>query len=457
MKIVVTVLVVGCMTLAVRSSGGDDTSARPNVLVIVSDDHGYADTGFQGCKDIPTPHLDRLAHEGLRCTNGYVSHPYCSPTRAGLLTGRYQSRFGHEHNPHFNPNDHREGLPTSETLLPEFLSKAGYATGWIGKWHLGAAKEFRPENRGFKETFGFIGGGHHFQNWAVKPKMEYNVPIERNGQPVEVTDHLTVAFGHDASAFVNRHKSEPWFLYLAFNAPHSPNEPTAERLERFQAIENPLRRKYAAQVSLMDGAIGETLDALRASKQDARTLVFFFSDNGGQIMNGADNSPLRGNKGDVFEGGVRVPFVVSWPGTIPAGKDYDQAVSSLDVFATAMACAKVELPQDREFDGVNLLPFLTGKNSAAPHDRLFWRRNEKLLASVREGDKKLIRDGDKPDQLYDLKSDPKEAHDSATSDPASAAHLNADLDAWFKKLATKLAFPGEGGPEREWPMRKPHD
>ena len=217
--------------------------------------------------------------------------PYGNP-HACRSTGRCQQRFGHEHNPFYDPRDHREGLPTSEKLLPEFLRAAGYATGWIGKWHLGPAPEFHPLKRGFTETFGFLGGGHHYLNWQVKPSAEYNVPIERNGQSVEVADHLTVAFGHEAAAFVRRHATEPWFLYLAFNAPHMPNEPTADRLARFASIPDKKRRAYAAQVSLMDDAIGEAMAAVRDTGQDRRTLVFFFSDNGGPISQAGPNRPV---------------------------------------------------------------------------------------------------------------------------------------------------------------------
>ena len=330
----------GSHVVAADPSVASAAAERPNILLIVSDDQGYADCGLQGCKDIPTPHLDRLAGDGLRRTNGYVSHMYCSPTRAGLMTGRYQARFGHEHNPHFNPNDHREGLPLSERLLPEFLQKAGYSTGWIGKWHLGAAPEFHPENRGFQETFGFIGGGHNYLNWKVMPQAEYNVPIERNGRAVDVKEHLTLAFGHEAAEFVRRHKAGLWFLYLAFHAPHSPNQPTPEHLAQFQQIKNKLRRTYAAQVSLMDDAVGDVMQAVRDTAQQQGTLVFLFSDNGGETLNGAQNTPLRGKKGDVYEGGIRVPFVVSWPGRLPEGKDYARPVSSLDVFATALACRR---------------------------------------------------------------------------------------------------------------------
>jgi len=453
-------LLLGAAAIFVQAMGSGAAEQKPNILVILSDDQGYADTGFQGCKDIPTPNLDRLAREGLRCTSGYVSHPYCSPTRAGLMTGRHQARFGHEHNPRYDPDDHREGLPATEKLLPQFLAGAGYATGWIGKWHLGAAPEFRPENRGFKETFGFIGGIHHFRDWEVNLKKEANLPLFRNGVEVEVKEHLTVAFGHEGAAFVQRHETEPWFLYLAFNAPHDPEEPTAERLAKFAAIEDPKRRAYAAQVSLLDDAIGETLAALRATGQEKRTLVFFFSDNGapfgdghgGSGPNGGVNTPLRDGKHSVYEGGVRVPFVVSWPGHLPAGRDYDPPVSSLDVFPTALACAQLPMPTDRPYDGVNLLPYLNGVNTAAPHPQLFWRENERLQAAARSGAWKLVRDGTWRPQLFDLGADLGEHSDVAKENARVTGEVNHALDAWMKEMSTKLAFPGQQGPEREWPV-----
>lgn len=417
--------------------------ARPNVLLIVSDDQGYADAGFQGAKDIPTPHLDRLAAAGTRFTNGYVSHAFCSPTRAGLMTGRYQQRFGHERNPFYDPSDRREGLPLTETLLPQRLQPAGYVTGWIGKWHLGAAPGLRPEQRGFAETYGFIGGGHRFREWQENLAVEYTVPIERNGRRVEAPAHLTETFGREAAAFVRRHPAQPWFLYLAFNAPHTPHEPTPERLARFAAIADPVRQKYAAQLSLMDDAIGETLAALRETGQERRTLVFFFSDNGGPItVNGSRNTPLRGAKGQLYEGGVRVPFLLAWPERIPAGRTDDRVVSSLDVFATALGVAGVPMPVDRKYDGVNLVPFLTGEESGAPHERLFWR-NAALLA-VREGDWKLVRGAGPRDELYNLRNDIGETQDLAAAQPAIAARLAAALDAWNKELIDPV-FQGTAG------------
>jgi len=453
----------GILLAAVSTLRAETT--KPNILVILSDDQGYADVGFQSCKDIPTPNLDRLASEGLRCTSAYVSHPYCSPSRAGLLTGRYQARFGHEHNPKYDPTNHQEGLPLTEKLLPEFLKPAGYATGWIGKWHLGGAPEFLPENRGFQETFGFISGYHRYLDWIPNPTNEACLPIEQNGKPVDVKEHLTLAFGHHAADFIREHKNEPWFLYLAFNAPHAPNEPTPERLARFKNIPDEKRRSYAAQVSLMDDAVGETMSALRETGQHGRTLVFFFSDNGAPFSaanggippNGGLNTPLRDGKHSVYEGGVRVPFVVSWPASLPAGKDYNQPVSSLDVFATALTCAGVPMPTDRPYDGVNLVPYLSGKKNGAPHDQLFWRLNERQQAAALEGHEKLVRDGTKPDQLFDLSTDIGEVRNLANTDEKTIGEMNKALDAWFSQMTNKFVFSGNEGPEREWPSQRGTD
>ncbi len=426
---------------------------KPNILVIVSDDQGYADVGFNGCKDIPTPHLDALAKSGVRCTSGYVTHPFCSPTRAALLTGRYQQRFGHEFNPVYDPLDRSEGLPLTERLLPQFMKEAGYTTGWIGKWHLGASPAHTPWARGFTETFGFIGGGHRFLGWKPNER-QYTLALTRNGEPVEVSQHLTTRFGEEATAFVKRHTDAPWFLYLAFHAPHSPQEPTPERLEQFAAIQNPMRRKYAAQVSLMDDAIGAVLRSLAETKQTGRTLVFFFSDNGGPIKqgggsNGLSNTPLRGGKGDVYEGGVHVPFLVSWPGTLPAGKSYDAPVSSLDVFATSLALAGVPMPTDRKFDGLNIVPFLTGEKKSAPRELLFWRAGVGAKHAIRAGNWKLVRAKGQPAELYDLATDLAETKDLAAAKPDVTARLTAALDAWDKELAAP-AFLGSSVKDEDW-------
>ncbi len=419
------------MPLVSAASVLADTS-RPNVLLIVSDDQGYSDAGFQGGKDVPTPHLDRLAASGVRCTSGYVSHPFCSPTRAGLLTGRYQARFGHEYNPVYDPLDQTEGLPLTERLLPEYLSDAGYKTGWVGKWHLGASPDHAPWRRGFDETYGFIGGGHAFLGWKPNER-QYTLPLVRSGIRIDnIPEHLTLACGNEASAFIKSNSSQPWFLYLAFNAPHTPHQPTAEREKQFTHIADAQRRKYLAQVSLLDDAIGTVTSALSESGQTQRTLVFFFSDNGGPVKNGAVNGVLKGQKGQVYEGGIRVPFVVSWPDKLAANSTFDSPVSSLDVLATSLSAASIPLPANKKYDGVNLIPYFKGEIKSEPHPALFWRAAVEKALAVREGPWKLVRSKGSPDELYHLGDDIGESKDIASSKPEIAARLASSLQGWTK-------------------------
>jgi arylsulfatase A-like enzyme len=424
------------------------SAAKLNILIILSDDHGYADVGFQGSNEVPTPHLDALAKSGVRCTSGYVTHPFCSPTRAALLTGRYQQRFGHEYNPVYDPLDLTEGLPLNERLLPQFMKEADYATGYVGKWHLGSSPAHSPWRRGFDETFGFIGGGHRYIDWTPNER-QYTLPITRNSQPVDLNEHLTAAFGNEAASFIRRHSGAPWLLYLAFNAPHGPHQPTAEREQRFAGIEPVVRRKYLAQISLLDDAVGTVIHALAATGQAERTLVFFLSDNGGPVAVAAKNGPLRGTKGQLYEGGVRVPFVVSWPGHLPAGTTYDSPVSTLDIFATAVALADVAVPAGKKYDGVNLVPYLAGKSNTSPHDRLFWRTEGGQARAVREGRWKLVRFKDNPAELFDLATDISESHDLAAQQPEVARSLALALDAWDKELIPPV-FLGSSAKNEDW-------
>lgn len=430
---------------------------RPNVLVIVADDLGYADLGFQGCKDIPTPNLDALAASGIRCTNGYVSHPFCSPTRAGLLTGRYQHRFGHENNPAYLPDDPKSGLPLDQITLPEMLKKAGYATGMVGKWHLGAHPSLHPNRRGFEEYFGFIGGGHLYDPAEPKGGDEYKVPLQFNGEPRPFDRYLTDILGREAAAYVDRHASsgKPWFLYLAFNAPHTPLSAPKELLEKFSSIQDEHRRTYAAMVHSMDAAVGETLKGLEKTRQRENTLVFFVSDNGGphlsrrNLSDFTNNSPLRGAKGDMYEGGIRVPFLVCWPKRLKPGL-YEKPVIALDFFATAAAMGGGKVPNDRKMDSVNLLPYLTGETAGNPHEVLFWRsQGPGGNYAVREGDWKLVRNGSAPAELYNLSSDVGETGNLAAQRPDKVQALTSLIDGWEKETKT----PVFGGP-KQGPARK---
>jgi len=417
---------------------------RPNILLIVGDDMGYADVGFHGCKDIPTPHLDALAAAGVRCTNGYVTGPYCSPTRAGLLTGRQQNRFGHEYNPGGG-----NGLPLTETLLPERLAKAGYATGMVGKWHLGAKPEQTPPRRGFAEFFGFLGGAHSYFNTGG---------ILRGAEPVKEMDYTTDAFGREAVAFVRGHKDKPWFLYLAFNAVHTPMDATDARLAKFAAIADKKRRTYAAMMSALDDNIGRVRQALQESGQAERTLIFFISDNGGPTMNGtttngSSNAPLRGSKRTTLEGGIRVPFLVAWPGQLKPAV-YDSPVVQLDLHATALAAAGVTVEPEAKLEGVDLLPYFSGAKREAPHAALYWRFGAQM--AIRQGDWKLVRYDGNADtntgkaqpvsavKLYDLSKDIHEDKDLAAEQPEKVKQLQARWDEWNRGNVKPLWGPDYG-------------
>lgn len=438
-------ILLAALLIPVSPSFGEKVRAKPNILLIVGDDMGYADVGFHGSKEIPTTQLDALAASGVRFTNGYVSGPYCSPTRAALLTGRYQQRFGHE----FNPAGAASGLPVAEETLAQRLKAAGYATGTVGKWHLGDAAEMHPQKRGFDEFFGFLSGGHsYFESKSIL----------RGTEPVKETAYLTDAFGREAVGFIERHKAEPWFLFLSFNAVHTPMHATDDRLAKFGGIADEKRRTYAAMMLAMDEAIGRVRAKLAESGVEKDTLVFFISDNGGPVMpgtttNGSRNEPLRGSKRTTLEGGVRVPFVMSWPGRIKPGV-FDQPVIQIDLHRTALAAADYAAKTDWKFDGVNLLPFLSGEKTGAPHDALYWRFGAQM--AIRMGDFKLVRYDNHVDlgtagvsaaKLYNLATDLGETKDLAATEPARVQELQAKWDEWNATLAKPL-WGGDhtGGP-----------
>ena len=398
---------------------------KPNILLIVADDLGYADVGYQGARDVRTPHIDSIARQGVRFTNAYVSSPVCSPTRAGLITGRYQQRFGHE----FNVSGPWVGLPTGEITLAQVMRNAGYATATVGKWHLGEAEEFHPLERGFDEFFGFLGLSHPY---LVRHQSLNRILRGKRG--TRETEYLTDAFGRESVAFVERNKDVPFFLFLSFSAVHTPMQAPPRYVNRFTEINDARRRTYAGMLSAMDDAIGRVLSSVRANGLDGRTLVFFISDNGGRTKaNGAArNDPLRKGKGSLYEGGIRVPFALRWEGELPAGVTYENPVISLDLFASSTAAAKATLPRDRPIDGVNLLPALRGETTRAPHEALFWRQGNRY--AVRHGRWKLVKQRGEGVELYDLATDIGEAQDVAGENIEKVSELQKLYDGWNEKM-----------------------
>lgn len=439
--------------------------ARPNILLLVADDLGYAELGCQGNADVPTPHIDSLAADGARFTSGYVSAPFCSASRAGLMSGRFQNRFGYEFNPLGQYNDDpRVGLPPDQPTLAERLREAGYATSLVGKWHLGGTANYHPLRRGFDEFFGFLHEGHFYVpppypgvvtmlrrrtlpdggqgRWTSEdgrlilgthrnsnePPYDANNPILRGGQPVAEPQHLTDAFTREAVDFIGRNRERPFFLYVAYNAVHSPLQGADAYMRKFAHIEDVHRRIFAAMLSNLDDSVGAILKKVHDEQLDERTLVFFLSDNGGPTLElTSSNLPLRGEKNNLYEGGVRVPFLTRWTGTIPAGQTIDRPAVSLDLHATALSVAGVPGPE--KIDGVDLLPLLTGQPQTTDRAPLYWRLGGK--SALRAGDWKIVRNPARnegrrspvPWELYNLATDISESTDLAAEEPARLREL----------------------------------
>lgn len=414
--------------------------AQPNVLVIVADDLGYADIGVQGGKAVPTPHIDALAASGVRCTSGYVTAPYCSPSRAGFLTGKAQTRFGHEFNPHVG-DEAKLGLPLDQRTIANVLHDTGYATALIGKWHQGFDAAHHPLSRGFDEFLGFLVGGHNFLlHKDAEPEFgsaHSHDMIYRGRELQKLDGYTTDLFTDEALSFMGRNAKKPWFLYLAYNAVHTPLEIAEKFKSRIPAgVTDADRRGYLSLLLGLDDSIGRITAELKAKHPD--TLVFFFSDNGGSgrkpffAYNTGINTPLRGDKGQTLEGGIRVPFFVSWPGKLPAGKTYDQPVSTLDILPTSCVASGAKPPAGIE--GVDILPHLKGENAQPPHETLAWRFGPQK--AIRRGPWKLVdvRDMDAKTQsgwqLYDLSTDIGEKNNLASAKPELVAELSAAWTQW---------------------------
>lgn len=417
---------------------------QPNVIVIMADDLGYEDVGFNGCKDIPTPNIDKIAAEGIKFTNGYTSYSVCSPSRAGFITGRYQQRFGFERNPQYRVEDPDMGLSKDESTIAQTLGKIGYRSGIIGKWHLGANISNHPLNRGFDHFFGHLGGGHQYfpESLTIKDSYKatnesesYRTWIMEDHQPVKTDKYLTDEFSDAAIRFVESSRDQPFFLYLSYNAPHGPLQATERYLSRFSDIKDKKRRTYAAMVSALDDGVGALMAKLQELGIEENTIVYFLSDNGGpETKNSSNNGVLREGKSSVYEGGFRVPFAMKWKGTLKPTV-YNNPVSALDIFATTAAISDAPIDPERPLDGVNLIPYLTGENSGKPHETIYLRKFDQDLFAIRYGNYKLItKEGGKVKELYDITEDISEEHNLAAVMPEKVAEIDSIRAEWNSEL-----------------------
>ena len=406
------------------------TEDRPNILLILADDLGYEDLGFQNSPEIQSPNLDRLAANGIRFTDAHTTASVCSPSRAGLMTGRYQQRFGHEAN--VPPTPH--GMDLNEITLGQKMRQAGYRTGIIGKWHLGNLDSQYPTERGFDYFYGLREGSRsYFYNPKKDDKLGNHHGIEENGKQVTFEGYLTDVLGDRAIHFIEKSSEKPFFLYLSFTAPHGPMHGKDEDIARFAHIENPKRRTYASMVWAMDRAIGKVVNTIDARGIADNTLIWFLSDNGGATGNASSNLPLAGFKGIKFEGGIRVPFVMHWKNRFPQGRVFNSMVSALDILPTCVAAAGGDPSSERPLDGVNLLPFLDSPQKTVPHEKLFWHKL--WFSAMREGPWKLIYVQDYGYALYNLDNDLSERHDLSKIMPERVDKMTKSMNRWKEELS----------------------
>ncbi|WP_282135520.1 sulfatase-like hydrolase/transferase [Seonamhaeicola maritimus] len=418
---------------------------KPNILMILCDDLGYADVGFNGSKDITTPNLDVLASNGTICSDAYVAHPFCGPSRASLLTGRYAHKIGSQFNLP-TEGDESKGIDVKETFISKVLQQSGYYTGVMGKWHLGYQSEYHPNTRGFDDFYGFLGGGHNYFPEQFKAAYkrqkesgrafiwEYLRPIEHNGKEVNETEYVTDGLSREAIRFIDEagKKEDPFFMYLSYNAPHTPMEAKAEDLKVFEHIKDKKRRTYAAMVYAVDRGVGKIVEKLKATGQYENTLIIFFSDNGGKTVTGANNYPLKEGKGSSYEGGFRVPMFFHWPNVVPSGKTFEHPVSALDMYPTLAGLGNAIIPDGKQLDGKDIWnDFLQGKNPRKD-ESLFIMRHRKGFSdvAVRKNEWKALKVYQQKWKLFNIKNDLGETKDLSSQHPGILNELVSESKEW---------------------------
>ena len=427
-------------------------SEKPNIIIILCDDLGYADVGFNGAKDIKTPELDRLAEKGTVFSSAYVTHPFCGPSRMGLMSGRYPHTFGAPFNlpnsGHGIEEYNKEGIDVNETLVSTVLRNAGYYTGAVGKWHMGIKPQFHPNTRGFDDFYGFLGGGHYYfpekyrgiyerQTRAGKKNIhEYALPLEHNGKAVRETKYMTDALSREAARFVKEAagKNQPFFLYLAYNAPHSPLEAKEEDLKKYANIKDEKRRTYAAMVHAVDRGVGEVVDALKNTGEFDDTLIIFLSDNGGKLSLGANNGPLREGKGSTYEGGYRVPMFFHWPEHVPTGQRFEHPVSALDFYPTFVALGGAAIPEGKHLDGKDIWAALVAGRNPRKGDMIYALRHRNVFSDVgaRRDRWKICKAYNQHWQLFDIEQDISERNDLSARFPEQLRDMVSEAEVWSR-------------------------
>tara|TARA_R110002049_G_scaffold171426_1_gene337928 strand:+ start:7277 stop:8632 length:1356 start_codon:yes stop_codon:yes gene_type:complete len=409
-----------------------EQTKQPNVIVILVDDAGYIDFGFMGSEDLPTPNIDKLATSGVKFTDAHVSATVCAPSRAGLITGKYQQRFGFEAN-----GTGGIGLSDDVVTIADVFKNNGYNTYALGKWHLGEDMSDHPNQRGFNEFYGFIAGSRSYFPIENPTKEQM---LQHNGERVIFEGYMTDVLGDQSVKYIEESGDKPFFMYLAYNAVHTPMHAKKEDLEKFK--DHP-RKELAAMTWSLDENVGKFLKKLDELGKRENTLIYFLSDNGGAHNNQSKEGPLKGWKGNKFEGGHRVPFVVSWPGALKGEKTFDGLTSSLDIFTTSLAAANIKKPENLLLDGADLLPYLKGEKKGNPHEQLFWRKLDKSAARI--GDYKVVSLDNYGSVMYNLKSDLGETKDLSKSDSKKFKEIMTNFDTWKSQLINPLWDEG-----KEW-------